>query len=78
MEIPVTLMKMGLDEAKQLKAYLVAQGVPKDDILVETESVNTHENAEMARQVTQGGIWFLLRYLLITSAYHMRPREGLL
>ncbi len=61
----------GLHEAKQLKKVLVAWGLPETDILVETASKNTHENAIYTQKV-------LAKYpeirtkLLITSGTHMR------
>ncbi len=58
-------------EAEILRNYLVKIGIPENDILVETDSRNTFENACASAK--------LLKpqkssdtYLLITSAFHMR------
>lgn len=61
----------GLHEAVQLKEILVKWGIDKEDVLTETKSINTHENALFTKNV-------LKKYpeikskLLITSATHMR------
>ncbi len=62
-------------EAILLKDYLIHIGIPEEDILIESESKNTYENAlETAK---------ILKpeenndtYLLITSAFHMRRAAG--
>lgn len=61
----------GLDEAVQVKAYLTNLGIPSSDILVESESRNTHENAEYTAQIIQSE-YPNAKLLLITSASHMR------
>lgn len=66
-----TLTDYGLDEAKQLKAFLIEIGLPEEDIWIETESVNTHENAEFGARILKEHPEFS-RYLLVTSASHMR------
>lgn len=65
------LSERGLHEAVQLKKLLVSWGIPESDILTDSTSKNTHENA-----VSSAGI---LRkkhldkdVLLITSGIHMR------
>jgi len=58
-------------ESLILKDLLIKMNIPPEDILVETESRNTYENAvnviAMIRQNNPGG-----KFLLITSGYHMR------
>jgi uncharacterized SAM-binding protein YcdF (DUF218 family) len=54
-----------------IKRYLVTIGIPEKDIIIENISRNTFENAVMAKpildRIAPNG-----KYLLITSAYHMR------
>ncbi|MFM8448606.1 MAG: YdcF family protein [Haliscomenobacter sp.] len=59
-------------EARNTREHLIRLGVPAEDILIETQSRNTWENAQFSarllhKQPTPG------RLLLITSAWHM-PR----
>ncbi len=66
-----TIFKRGYTEADVWKDYLVKIGIPLRDIITESNSRNTHENAEYTTA-------FLLEQnkqpscLLITSAYHMK------
>jgi len=58
-------------ESQLLKEYLISINVPEEDIIIETESRNTHENAVEAAKIlkpteNRG------TYLLITSASHFR------
>ena len=66
------LIEDGLDEAKQLKAYLVDIGIDADDIIVETKSKNTHENAKFAAKILKKSYPEFKNNLLITSGFHMR------
>lgn len=57
-------------ESRILKDYFVEIGLPGNDILIETRSDNTHENAEytasiLEKKYTNGN------FLLITSATHI-------
>ncbi len=61
----------GLDEAEQVKTYLLEIGVPEQDIIIENKSKNTHENAEFAADILKSGDYGD-RFLLVTSGYHMR------
>ncbi|MBI4649646.1 MAG: YdcF family protein [Bacteroidia bacterium] len=57
-------------EAELLRNFLIKLGIPEEDVLYETESNNTHQNAvNTIKAIYQQGNG---RYLLITSAYHMR------
>ena len=57
-------------EADLLKDYLIRIGVPKDDIISESESKNTRENAlNVAKTIN---LQVKPEILLITSASHMR------
>ena len=56
-----------------IKNYLLEIGIPEDDILLESNSRNTHENAKFVAEMMQGKEG---SYLLITSAFHMRRAEN--
>ncbi len=58
-----------------VKRYLLTLGIPETDFLIESESKNTHENAEFTKALfekenVKGN------FLLITSAFHMRRSLG--
>lgn len=58
-------------EAKVVKNYLLEIGIPPDDILADTSSRNTYENALYSKKVMEHYPEIDTR-LLITSAIHMR------
>lgn len=64
-----------LKESPLLKKYLISINIPDEDIIIESESKNTRENAlfsaPMIKKVAPTG-----RNLLITSAFHMRRSMG--
>lgn len=66
----------GLQEAVQLKEVLVDWGIPEKDLLVETVSRNTHENALETKNVLQTSYPHLEKRLLITSGFHMKRAEA--
>jgi uncharacterized SAM-binding protein YcdF (DUF218 family) len=57
-------------EAEQMKDLLEVMGVPGRDVLLESKSRNTHDNAVYCAELlkAQG----MDRILLVTSAFHMR------
>ena len=59
-------------EALYIKDYLIAIGIPEQDLIIEGESKNTHENAVNCAK-TLNLTYIEGKYLLITSALHM-PR----
>ncbi len=61
----------GVKEADDLADFLLLAGVPKEDILIENESKNTHESALAVSQIV-GQIEGSKKLLLVTSGYHMR------
>lgn len=65
-------------EAYLIRKYLVGIGIPPEDILIETESRNTYENAVECRKIINGlpGSDLHEPVLLITSASHMRRAAG--
>ncbi len=65
----------GLDEANQFKTVLVDMGIPTDDIIVETASKNTFQNAVEAKKILDQKPE-LKRFLLVTSALHMRRSKA--
>lgn len=62
-------------ESGLIADVLLKSGVPREDILLENNSRNTYENAKftalLLKDKTQGD-----RFLLITSAFHMRRSMG--
>ena len=64
-----------LKEGPLVKKYLLTIGIPESDLIVETESNNTRENALFTKAILdKDGIHG--KYLLITSAFHMRRSMG--
>lgn len=61
----------GYREASSLKAYLIENGIKKDNILIENKSRNTRENIKYSTKILRkkypNG-----NFLLITSANHLR------
>lgn len=66
-----SLMDDGLNEALQAKEYLLDFGVNENDIILESESKNTHENAAFTKETLKEHPEIKTK-LLITSAFHMR------
>lgn len=69
------IMKDRVPEADQIEKILLMAGVPEKDIITESNSRNTRENAINTAQVlAQHPEW--KRLLLVTSAFHMRRAKG--
>lgn len=69
------IVDKGLKEASQFKEILIQEGIPEEDILVETVSKNTYQNAIESKKVLdatpeQESV------LLITSATHMKRSKA--
>jgi uncharacterized SAM-binding protein YcdF (DUF218 family) len=64
--------KRGLKEAIQLKEVLVDWGIPSKDLLIETKSRNTHENALETKKILNRSYPHFKNFLLITSGFHMK------
>jgi uncharacterized SAM-binding protein YcdF (DUF218 family) len=62
----------GNPEAEDLIKLLVRMGVPKADIIPESKSLNTHENAVNVKKIIEAENFKTI--LLVTSAMHM-PRS---
>ncbi len=56
-------------EAKIARRVLMSLGVPEQDILVETQSVNTRQNAQFSQQIMEEHGFS--HPILVTSAFHM-------
>lgn len=62
-------------EASELAAFLRIAGVPGQDVILELQARNTRENALFSAPILKKRFPGQ-RYLLITSAFHMRRAEG--
>lgn len=66
-----SILHSEIREGEKIREFLHKAGIPDSVIVYETQSRNTHENAVFTKPVLQkeapGG-----KYLLITSAFHMR------
>jgi len=69
------LLDIGEREANDLSDAMVLMGVNPDDIVVESESRNTHESAEAVKKLLEGSAR-PEECLLITSGYHIRRSLG--
>ena len=69
------LLGDALDEANQFKEVLVENGIPEEDILVESTSKNTYQNAVECKKVLDQHPE-IQSILLVTSALHMRRAEA--
>ena len=58
-------------ESQLVKRFLTSIGIPEKDIIIEDESNNTHENAQYSIVILMRN-FNIGKYLLITSAFHMR------
>ena len=70
-----SLLHPEFKEAEHIKKFLLTLGIPDSNIVIETESKNTHENAVnikaiLDKKIPNG------KFLLITSAFHMRRSLG--
>ncbi len=70
-----SLQERNRQEADEIADALILMGVPKEDILVENQSRNTHESAEAVRAMLKDSV-SSSDCLLITSAFHMRRSRG--
>ncbi|MDZ7876652.1 MAG: YdcF family protein [Saprospiraceae bacterium] len=68
------LLRNKTSEALRATPFLLSMGVRESDILLESNSRNTHENALFSKQLLESQGIKTRKILLITSAYHM-PRS---
>jgi uncharacterized SAM-binding protein YcdF (DUF218 family) len=69
------MLKDRVPEADQIEKILLLAGVPEEDILTESNSRNTRENATNTAAFLENHSEFE-KILLVTSAFHMRRSEG--
>jgi uncharacterized SAM-binding protein YcdF (DUF218 family) len=65
-----------VSEAQAVAPFLETLGIPNSDILLETDSRNTYENAFFSRQLIEKQGFVNSKVLLVTSAFHMRRALG--
>ena len=64
-------------EAELLQRFLIMTGVPSEDVMIEDESKNTHENALFTKTfLEQKGIDTNQEFILVTSAFHMKRSKA--
>ncbi|GGG07187.1 hypothetical protein GCM10010995_25900 [Cysteiniphilum litorale] len=61
--------KYGVSEAQVYGRVLEDMGVNKDDLILESKSLNTYQNAEYTKSITKNLPYS--NYLLVTSSLHM-------
>ena len=59
----------GYQEAEVMQRYLVAQGVPEANIIVDNAGVNTYSTARNARRILREHGWSSV--ILVSSYYHL-------
>lgn len=69
------IIDKGLNEAVQFKKVLVENGIPSEDILVDSISQNTYQNAVESKKILDQNLQ-LKKVLLVTSALHMNRAEA--
>ncbi|MCO5234553.1 MAG: YdcF family protein [Chitinophagales bacterium] len=65
----------GLDEANQFKALLLSWGIPEKNLIIESKSRNTVENAQFTKELLANSYPEYNSFLLITSAIHMKRAQ---
>ncbi|MGB0524612.1 MAG: YdcF family protein [Flammeovirgaceae bacterium] len=65
------IKKKMINEAVLIKKVLLQAGVPDSVIILEKQAKNTHENAKLSAELLRAQ-FPNQRYLVITSAFHMR------
>jgi uncharacterized SAM-binding protein YcdF (DUF218 family) len=66
----------GLHEAEQMKEVLMSWGIPEKDLIAETVSRNTYENALETQKILVRSYPHIHKCLLITSGRHMRRAKA--
>jgi len=62
-------------EHRIAKELLIQKGIPENDIILETSSFNTHENAVNTAKILKK-LYPAGRFILFTSAWHMRRAKA--
>jgi len=60
-------------EAQGMRNYLVQQGVPKDNIIIENKATSTYENLLFSKEIMDREGWS--RAIIITHTYHGRRSQ---
>lgn len=71
--------KISVNEKQEgiyIRDYLELVGIPKDSLLVEHNSRNTHENAMMTFEMLKKYSLENAKFLLVTSGFHMKRALG--
>ena len=64
-------------EAELLRDFMLIAGVQQEDILIENQAKNTYQNAVLTKETLfESGYSPEQKYLLITSAFHMKRAKG--
>lgn len=66
-----SMVRVDEKEAEGIKIYLERIGIPQEDVVYETNSRNTYENAVETKKILAEK-FPNQKYLLITSGYHMK------
>ncbi len=69
-------LKRNLSDGQQSRALLIAWGVPKEDIYLESKARNTRENALFSANFLRDHSMSRDDILLITSAFHVKRSIG--
>ncbi len=67
-----SILDQDFRESEVLKSFLIINDFPEEDIIIEPNSRNTHENASNTAVVLEEQSLKDRKHLLITSAFHMR------
>lgn len=67
-----SILDQEFKESEVIKSFLITNGFPEEDIIIEPNSRNTHENAVYTAAVLREYSLEDRKHLLITSAFHMR------
>jgi uncharacterized SAM-binding protein YcdF (DUF218 family) len=65
---------IGFAESRATKGFVIEEGIPAAQLIVEERSRSTHENAVFAKEVIRPGAG--QNWVLVTSAFHMPRAVG--
>lgn len=68
-------LESDIHEGKEIKKIFLMAGIPESDIILEERALNTRENALFSAKILQES-FPNQKYLLITSAFHMRRAKS--
>jgi uncharacterized SAM-binding protein YcdF (DUF218 family) len=72
---PATISGNDKLEADELKQFMLKLGIPAEDLIVESISRNTHENAVNIQPILEN-TFPNGKFLLVSSAWHLRRAAG--